>query len=429
MAAARLPGYRDLDALLATDPLPARWALLGDAQTIALKEDIEAEIGALLERRQGTIERLTVDLKEAPASDALTLALSMPLWGSPRLVSVHAVESLTKAHKEAFLAELTAAPPPPPITVVLWVGGRDLPSGPWDRALTRMMLWPPRQDWEIAPWLERILRRKGLAPAPGLARTLLELYGTDLLRIRSEVQKAGLMAGPPAGPTRRVTPELVHSVAVPAGPDVFGVLDGIATGDLSRGLARLPALLAAGESPEMVLILLLTQVRHGLTVMALVSGPAGPEAQGPKASRPPPGGPDAAGRLEELVTAHRRTSGRFFDQRRIETEVGGLVKSLAMGTPFAREVGSWPPVAVMAAARTVVGLSERAVRDVHGTILSLDTATRGGGLGASLALELIAIEIARRRGVKTAGITRPPTPPRAGAPALSPRQGPAWPGC
>jgi DNA polymerase-3 subunit delta len=124
---------------------------------------------------------------------------------------------------------------------------------------------PPQGTGALADFARREATRLGIRIEPAAAEHLAELVGPQLLRLRSELEKASLLAG------RGETVTLDHvsrAVADLAEEPVWALTDAIGDGRTGDALAGLSKILAAGGAPPVVLATLAGHFRRLLRLRA-----------------------------------------------------------------------------------------------------------------------------------------------------------------
>jgi DNA polymerase-3 subunit delta len=139
-----------------------------------------------------------------------------------------------------------------------------LPSLP--KGLLFRQEFPAPKPWEVAGWVTRRARARGLRLDRGVAETLATLVGADLRRLDNELAKLGLYCG--AQPVREAD---VRRLVAPAEANVFALLDGVADGRPGPALAALRRLLQQGQAVEALLPQLIALVRRLLVAHELTA--------------------------------------------------------------------------------------------------------------------------------------------------------------
>jgi DNA polymerase III subunit delta len=139
-----------------------------------------------------------------------------------------------------------------------------LPSLPKD--LLYRQEFPAPKPWEVAGWVTRRARARGVRLDRGVADTLATLVGGDLRRQDAELAKLALYCG--AQPVRELD---VRLLVAPAEANVFALLDGVADGRPGSALAALRRLLQQGQAVEALLPQLIALVRRLLVAHELTA--------------------------------------------------------------------------------------------------------------------------------------------------------------
>jgi DNA polymerase-3 subunit delta len=160
---------------------------------------------------------------------------------------------------------------------------------------------PPKGAREVAKFLKQEAARQGVTLAPGAAGLLAERVGPQLLMLRQEIEKAGLLAGPGATIERS---HVESSVADVAEEPIWDLTDAIGQGKTADALDLLGRLLHHGAAAPAILGALAAHFRR------LVRVGEGERVAGPpfvvrkleqQAGRYPPG------RLTSCLRAIHRT--------------------------------------------------------------------------------------------------------------------------
>jgi DNA polymerase-3 subunit delta len=128
---------------------------------------------------------------------------------------------------------------------------------------------PPRRANELAAFVRAEAKRRELTIGAGVAEALVERVGASLLGLRTELEKAALLAGPGAAVEKR---HVLESVADLAEEPVWDLTDAIGEGRAADALGVLAKVLAGGAAAPMVLGTLaghfrkLVRVRDGAPV-------------------------------------------------------------------------------------------------------------------------------------------------------------------
>ena len=243
-----------------------------------LREDA---LAALRERvLAGAPADFNFDRLEGPAASpqALADALRMlPVMAPRRLVWVRAPEEGRAGGKALLeaLAELvpTLGPETPGVLVV--TAARADRRERWAKAFerepaVRVDCEAPQAAATLAAFAREEARRQGVELESGVAELLAERIGPQLLLMRQELAKLGLMAAP----ARRITRAHVEECALDVAEEpIWGLTDAIGEGRARDALALLARLRRAGAPGPVVLG---TLASHFRKLLRLRSGGAVP---------------------------------------------------------------------------------------------------------------------------------------------------------
>ena len=112
---------------------------------------------------------------------------------------------------------------------------------------------------DIGPWVSRRAQAMGLALAPAQVSKVVQRAGTDLLRLRTELEKIRTYTGSGG---RLTDAELDALLPEEPEPDIFGLIDAVAAGNARQGIPRLQELLDSGEAELKILATLAKQFRN-----------------------------------------------------------------------------------------------------------------------------------------------------------------------
>lgn len=229
---------------------------------------------AILRRRHGAARasmhwRTVWGDDEAPRFQEALAGLSAgSLFAEPRGVVVRRAEALSAALEERIIALL---PHLEAQRAVLVLVARTTDQRKRLAATVArqgaLFLFPRISDAGRArAWIERMAKERGLAITPAAAELLVELVGTDLALLDSEVEKAALRAGAAGRIDVEMVQETTAGTAAGAVETLIERLDGH---DVAGALRVLRRLLEAGEPPVRIAAFLAATVRRRLHVAEL----------------------------------------------------------------------------------------------------------------------------------------------------------------
>jgi len=111
---------------------------------------------------------------------------------------------------------------------------------------------------EMPKWIRWIAKKVDMEVSDDAARYLVEIIGTDLGSVKNELEKAALYAGD----RKRIDAGDIEAVSVDVkARTVFQLIDALGTKNLKKSIKNLKKLTEAGESPILILSLIVRQLR------------------------------------------------------------------------------------------------------------------------------------------------------------------------
>jgi DNA polymerase-3 subunit delta len=247
------------------------------------KAELAREFDALVdeELRAFNMERIhagdltTGDRIAASVDQLIASARTLPLLSPRRVVVVLQAEGLlaprrdSEAATRAFDRLEALLKQPEPQTIVVFVAGaldrrsRGAKLVAKQATVVECGVIEDRADAER--WVARRVSAAGAAIEPAGARLLADRAGTDVARLRNDVERLLLYAlGQPA-----ITVEDVKQIVGPAAlQDDWGMTNAIEVGNAAEALRQLALLLESGAAPEKVLGQLGWLVRAKFPILA-----------------------------------------------------------------------------------------------------------------------------------------------------------------
>lgn len=112
---------------------------------------------------------------------------------------------------------------------------------------------------DLPGWIGQRGQAVGLKLTPSQVGLIARRLGSDLLRVRTELEKLRTFAGQKGQINDAQLDELLPSEPE---PNIFGLIDAVAAGNPRQGIPRLQELLNAGEPEVKILITLARQIRN-----------------------------------------------------------------------------------------------------------------------------------------------------------------------
>jgi DNA polymerase-3 subunit delta len=188
-----------------------------------------------------------LDLDETSVEELVNSAQSLSMFAPRQLLLVKGVMKL-REHQGKRLAQYFSNPNPQ--TVVIFLAG-DLDRDQRKRKIfdilslgTQVVELAPLDTGQTTEWIEQQAGARGCSIESEAIRFLLDLQGTDLGRLRQEVEKALLYAGA----EKRITLAMVEAVSgFAAAHTLFEFLDAIAAKKKARALELVEEIFFTGK--------------------------------------------------------------------------------------------------------------------------------------------------------------------------------------
>ena len=234
--------------------------LLGGSEPL-LRDDALADIRARVVEpgaEDFNLDRFGSDVQPAALDDALK---TLPVMAERRLVILEDPEARRGAALGNALADLVPTlEPGGPVVFVVRAAKADKRSR-WVKALADGFVdcEPPKKSRDVAAFVRGEAQRQGLSLERGAAEALAERVGPQLLLLRQEIAKLGLLAGEGGKITRAHvgagTPQLAEE-------PIWDLTDAIGEGRTADAVALLTRLTSAGAPAPVILGSLVSHFRR-----------------------------------------------------------------------------------------------------------------------------------------------------------------------
>ena len=213
-------------------------------------------------REQGYTEREVMHAERGfDWNELLAASNAMSLFAEKRVIDLRLPTG--KPGKDGGAALVEYAERPPEDTVLLISSGKvdkRSQSAKWYKALDKvgatLQVWPVDAN-EMPKWLDQRLRSRGLQPERDAARLIAERVEGNLLAAAQEVDKLVLLNGEGTLSAEQVEAAVADSARF----DVFGLVDAVLIGNVSRLTRMLDGLRGEGVEPILVLWALAREIR------------------------------------------------------------------------------------------------------------------------------------------------------------------------
>ncbi|PRO65087.1 DNA polymerase III subunit delta [Alkalicoccus urumqiensis] len=233
-----------------------------------LVEDITQRIiRNSLEQGEEEMNLIRLDMEETPVDLAVEEAYTFPFFGARKVVILKNAYFLTGQkrkeqveHTVQKLADYAASPSEETVLIV------QVPAEKPDERKKAVKLLrkhgavldaSPLQESELQRWMTSRVEEEGASLGQGAAQRLLELAGTNLLVLSSELNKLAIRAGD--GPIERRHVEELTARSLEQ--DIFALVDAVVKQDVTTAVRIYHDLLKQKESPLKITALMVRQFR------------------------------------------------------------------------------------------------------------------------------------------------------------------------
>lgn len=219
---------------------------------------------------------------ETSAEVIIDAAQSVPMMAKKRLIVVKDADKLSSAETERLGRYLND--PSPSTCLILTVEKVDMRKGFFQSLKECTVQFDPVYENQLPQWIKRDVESKGKRITPDAAQYLIEVVGSDLLRLRSELEKAMLYAGE----NKEISIRDVEAVSTKSKlKTIFELTDAVGSKDTGKALKALRDLLDNGENGVYILYMVARQLRQIWKVRELMDAGLDPAAIGKELKIPP----------------------------------------------------------------------------------------------------------------------------------------------
>ena len=237
--------------------LPA-YLFLGE-ERLFHEELMEAAVKKLLPGEDAAFNLVTIHAPEQEPSELLTNLETPAFFGDVRVICLTGLEHAKNGMDEAILAGLGRMAAGVYLLIsAMKLDGQKKAHVELQKRIT-VVDCNKLASRDIGPWVSRRAQAMGLALAPAQVSKVVQRAGTDLLRLRTELEKIRTYTGSGG---RLTDAELDALLPEEPEPNIFGLIDAVAAGNARLGIPCLQELLDAGEAELKILATLAKQFRN-----------------------------------------------------------------------------------------------------------------------------------------------------------------------
>ena len=220
------------------------------------------------------VEVETFNLGDRRWRDIIDAAKNMPFFFSPWRILI--VEGKGAGQEDLSAGEAAAfrdyfASPAPRTTIVVLFEGRIRKTKPLGKAIlalpgsvARIEEIVPRKDKELKPLVAERFKALGKQATPEAVERILDIAGSEIARIDSEVEKLAIYVGP----KKTVEADDVTALCSAKSYDNWELTASLEAGEIEKVLVILESMFENGEAPEYILAVLSGFFRNALLAKA-----------------------------------------------------------------------------------------------------------------------------------------------------------------
>ena len=237
---------------------------------------------------QGGMPDFNFDLFHAGETDIsriMSVLSTLPVMAKRRLVILKDADKLKSQDQETLLSYFND---PSPTTTLLMVGSDvDKRKTFFSTLLKKGALVEHNHPYEreMPKWIKWIAKKKGFEISDNAARCLVDIVGNDLSSVANEIEKASVYLGDKG---KRIDLEDIEAVTIDMRErTVFQLIDALGKKNLKKSLENLKRLLDSGESPLLILNMIVRQLRLIWTGLDIMKGGGGESEVRKRVKLPP----------------------------------------------------------------------------------------------------------------------------------------------
>lgn len=222
-----------------------------------MEEALKKVEGAVVEPATKCFNFSLFQGSDTSAEVIIDAAQSVPMMAKKRLIVVKDADKLSSAETERLGRYLKA--PSPSTCLILTAEKVDMRKGFFQSLKECTVQFDPVYENQLPQWVKREAESGGKRIAPDAAQYLIEMVGSDLLRLKSELEKAALYAGD----GKDISLRDVEAVSTRSKlKTIFELTDAVGGKDTGKALKALRDLLDNGENGVYILYMVARQLRQ-----------------------------------------------------------------------------------------------------------------------------------------------------------------------
>ncbi len=202
---------------------------------------------------------------DTTAEAVIDVAQTVPMMARMRLVVVKDADKFKSAELERLGRYLKD--PSPSTCLILTAEKVDMRKGIFQAMKEITVKFDPIYENQLPQWIRKEAESKGKRIAPEAVQYLVEVVGTDLLRVKSELEKAALFAGDSVEIGLRDVEAISTKSKLKS---IFDLTDAVGSKNTGKAFKVLGELLDNGENGVYLLYMVTRQLRQICKVRELI---------------------------------------------------------------------------------------------------------------------------------------------------------------
>jgi len=246
------------------------------------------EDGFMMERAVGELVETLVEEESRPfdfellhadecdPEDVAASANRLPVMSNKRVVVLKRMEKWTALKIKSFTEDYVADPSPETCLILCYADKPDRRTKAFqilEKQAGLSRAFAPAGNRQLVGWVENYFRQRGMTMAPGAAETVVGYLGTDLHRLKTELQKIELTYAGKEGPiTVTHLESILEKVVV---QPVWDLAPLLARGDKKAAVDLMIRLLQSGDEAIPMVSLMAVHFRKLIQARAVVEDGGG----------------------------------------------------------------------------------------------------------------------------------------------------------
>lgn len=193
---------------------------------------------------------------EATAEAIIDVAQTIPMMARRRLVVVKDIDKLKSSEMERLAKYVND--PSPSTCLILMAEKVDMRKGVFQAMKNCTIRFEPLYENQLPQWIKREVEARGRKIRPEAAQFLADAVGSDLLRLRNELEKVALYIGG----SKEIAIQDVEAVSTKGRlKSIFELTDAVGGRNTGKAMKVLGDLLDNGENGVYILYMITRQLR------------------------------------------------------------------------------------------------------------------------------------------------------------------------